>query len=169
MSLDGYIANQHGDLDFLSVVEQSGQDYGYAKFINTVDTVIMGRKTYDKVLTFSIPFPYADEKTFIITRSHRRPQDNIVFYNDNLKALVEKLKKEEGKNIFVDGGAEIVNELIKQNLIDEFIISVIPTLIGEGVLLFKPGRPETKLELINVSYYDKGLVQLHYRRNDLDG
>ncbi len=163
-SLDGYIAKPDDNLDFLSIVEQPSQDYGYADFIKTIDTVIIGRKTYDKVLTFGIPFPHADKKTFVITRTPRPQTGNIVFYTESIKDLVLKLKSEKGKNIFVDGGAELVNEMMKHDLIDEFVISIIPIFIGSGIQLFKQGRPEARLKLVNSAHFEKGLVQLHYIR-----
>lgn len=81
----------------------------------------------------------------------------------NLRDLVLKLKKEHGKTIFIDGGAEIVNELLNENLIDEFIISIIPVLVGNGTRLFKDGRPEQKLQLITTKQFESGLIQLHYK------
>lgn len=165
-SLDGYIAQLNDDLSFLSIVEQEGQDYGYADFLRTVDAVIVGRKTYDKVISMGFDFPHTDKDTYIITRTPRKNIGSLKFYTDSLKPLVQKLKSENGKNIYCDGGAEIVNELLKDNLIDEFIISVIPILIGNGTRLFKDGRPEQKLELVSVKSFDKGLTQLHYKRKD---
>jgi dihydrofolate reductase len=165
-SLDGYIAQPNDDLSFLSIVEQEGQDYGYADFIKTVDAVIVGRKTYDKVISMGFDFPHADKDAYVITRSPKPNIGSVKFYTDDLKSLVEKLKSENGKNIFCDGGAEIINELLKKDLIDEFIISVIPILVGNGTKLFKDGRPERKLELISVKSFDKGLTQLHYKRAD---
>jgi dihydrofolate reductase len=164
-SLDGYIAKPNDDLSFLSVVEQEGQDYGYADFIDTVDAVIVGRKTYDKVLSMGVDFPHADKDAYIITRTPRPAIGNVKFYTGNLKALVENLKAQAGKNIFCDGGAEIVNELLKEQLFDELIISVIPTLVGSGTKLFNDGRPEQKLELVSVKSFEKGLTQLHYKRS----
>lgn len=164
-SLDGYIAKPNDDLSFLSVVEQEGQDYGYADFIDTVDAVIVGRKTYDKVLSMGVDFPHADKDVYIITRTPRPAIGNVKFYTGNLKALVENLKAQAGKNIFCDGGAEIVNELLKEQLFDELIISVIPTLVGSGTKLFNDGRPEQKLELVSVKSFEKGLTQLHYKRS----
>lgn len=76
------------------------------------------------------------------------------------------MKSQPGKDIYCDGGAEIANELIKNNLVDEFIISVIPILLGDGIKLFKDGRPEQRLELISSKQYGKGLTQLHYKRED---
>ena len=165
-SLDGYIAKPNDDLGFLSIVEQEGQDYGYADFVKTVDAVIVGRKTYDKVLSMGFDFPHAHKDAYIITRTPRQSIGSVKFYTGDLKQLVDRLKSESGKNIFCDGGGEIVNELLKDNLIDEFIISVIPILVGNGTKLFKDGRPEQKLELLSVKQFDKGLVQLHYKRVD---
>jgi len=165
-SLDGYIAKPNDDLSFLSIVEQEGQDYGYADFVKTVDTVIVGRKTYDKVISMGFDFPHADKDAYIITRTLRPTIGSVKFYSGDLKTLVGKLKTESGKNIYCDGGAEIVNELLKDNLIDEFIISVIPILVGNGTKLFKDNRPEQKLELVSVKSFDKGLTQLHFKRAD---
>lgn len=164
MSLDGYIAKPNDDLSFLSVVEQEGQDYGYEEFVKTVDAVIVGRKTYDKVISMGFDFPHADKDTYIITRTSKPAIGSVKFYTGELKLLVEKLKSMQGKNIFCDGGAEIINELLKQNLIDEFIISVIPILVGNGTKLFKDGRPEQLLQLVSTKQFDKGLTQLHYKR-----
>ncbi|MOA44955.1 hypothetical protein D3C78_1673010 [compost metagenome] len=77
---------------------------------------------------------------------------------------MQELKKGDGKNIYCDGGAEIVNELLKSDLIDEFIISIVPVLVGNGIRLFKDGRPEQLLEFISAKTFDTGLTQLHYRR-----
>ena len=163
-SLDGYIAKTNDDLSFLSIVEQEGQDYGYADFVKTVDVVIVGRKTYDKVISMGFDFPHADKEAYIVTRTPRPNIGSVKFYSGNLKSLIDRLKSENGKNIFCDGGAEIVNELLKGDLIDEFIISVIPILVGNGTKLFKDGRPEQKLELVSVKSFDTGLTQLHYKR-----
>jgi dihydrofolate reductase len=163
MSLDGYIAKPNDDLSFLSMVEKEGEDYDYTDFLSTIDTVIMGRKTYDWV-TQQVDFPHAYKNAYIITRSPRPSIRNTFFYSGNLNVLVSKLKAEGGKNIFCDGGAEVVTELLKDDLIDEFIISVIPVLVGSGTKLFKDGRPEQNLRLIRVKTFDTGLTQLHYER-----
>ena len=162
-SLDGYIAKPGDDLSFLDLVEKDGEDYGYSDFISSVDTVIMGRKTYDWVMKNIQEFPHANKETYIITRSKKDSQGKINFYNGNLRELVVSLKNKKEKNIFCDGGAEIVNELLKEKLIDELIISVIPVLVGNGIKLFQDRRPEQILKLISVQGYDKGLVQLHYQ------
>lgn len=166
MSLDGYIAKPNDDIGFLSIVEQEGQDYGYEDFIKTVDAVIVGRKTYEKVISMGFDFPHADKDAYIITRTARPNIGSVKFYTDDLKSLVYELKSKEGKNIYCDGGAEIVNALLKDELIDEFVISIIPILVGTGTKLFKDGSPEQKLELVSVKSFEKGLTQLHYKRAD---
>lgn len=163
-SLDGYIATKNDDLGFLSLVEQEGQDYGYAEFVKTVDTVIVGRKTYDKVISMGYDFPHVDKNCYILTRTPKEDIGSLKFYTGNVKALVERLKSENGKTIFCDGGAETATELIKNDLIDEYIISVIPILLGDGIRLFKDGRPEQQLQLISTKQFEKGLAQLHYQR-----
>ena len=102
-SLDGYIAKPNDDLSFLSIVEQEGEDYGYSAFINTVDTVFIGRKTYDWVMQQVPTFPHADKESYVITRTARPAEGNTSFYTGDVKTLVTQLKEKEGKNIFVDG------------------------------------------------------------------
>lgn len=166
MSLDGYIATKDNSLEFLSIVEQDGEDYGYNDFVKSVDTVIIGRKTYEKVIAMGYEYPHTDKDVYIITRTERPSIGNFKFYTGELTQLVNSLKNKYGKNVYCDGGAEIANELLKCNSIDEYIISVIPILLGDGIKLFKDGRPEQKLELISAKQFDKGLTQLHYKRAD---
>ena len=166
MSLDGYIAKPQDDLSFLSIVEKEGEDYGYADFMSTIDTVILGRKTYDWVMNHVVEFPHSDLHSYIITRNSKPTIGKTVFYSGDLTDLVKKLKSEKGKHIFCDGGAEIVNEFLKNDLLDEIIISIIPILVGNGIRLFNEGRPEQKLKLANVKTFDTGLTQLHYKRSD---
>lgn len=167
MSLDGYIATKDNSLDFLSLVEQEGEDYGYNEFVKSVDTVIIGRKTYEKVIAMGYNYPHTDKAVYILTRTAKPSIGNFMYYTDNLSQLVSDLKSKRGKNIYCDGGAEIANELMKNNLIDEYIISVIPILLGEGIKLFNDGRPEQRLELLSTKQFAKGLTQLHYKRADI--
>jgi dihydrofolate reductase len=166
MSLDGYIAQPNDDLSFLKLVEEEGEDYGYKKFTETIDTVILGRRTYDWVLREigASHYDNGERDVYVMTRTQRPSMGRTVFYTGSPKELVQELKSREGKNIYCDGGAEIINELLKSDLIDEFIISIIPVLVGNGIRLFKDGRPEQLLELVSVKTYDPGLTQVHYRR-----
>ena len=162
MSLDGYIARPDGDINWLSSVERPGEDYGYADFVQTVDTVIMGRKTYDKVLSFGIEFPHKDRQCYIITRQERPAEGNIVFYAGSLPDLVARLKNQPGGNIYCDGGAELATALRRADLIDTYVISIIPIMLGNGIRLFPNDCPEQKLQLVDCKTFESGLVQLHY-------
>lgn len=165
-SLDGYIAKPNDDLSFLKTVEKEGEDYGYADFTATIDTIILGRKTYDYVLREigSSHYDNGQRDVYVITRTEKPRAGKTTFYTGNLAELIQRLKSESGKNIYCDGGAEIINELLQNDLIDEFIISIIPVLVGNGTRLFKDGRPEQQLELLATKTFDSGLTQLHYRR-----
>jgi dihydrofolate reductase len=165
-SLDGYIAKPNDDLGFLKLVEKEGEDYGYADFTATIDTLILGRKTYDYVLREigSSHYDNGQRDVYVITRTERPSVGRTTFYTGNLAELVQRLKSESGKDIYCDGGAEIVNELLKNDLIDELIISIVPVLVGNGTRLFKDGRPEQQLALAGAKMFDTGLTQLHYKR-----
>lgn len=165
-TLDGYIAKPNDDLSFLKLVEKEGEDYGYAEFTSTIDTIILGRKTYDWVLKEIGTSHYnnGEREVYVITRTERPSVGKTKFYTGNLVELIQQLKSEKGKNIYCDGGAEVINELMKKDLIDEFVISIIPVLVGNGTRLFKDGRPEQQLELSNVKTFETGLTQLHYKR-----
>lgn len=165
-SLDGYIAKPNDDLSFLKLVEKEGEDYGYADFTSTIDTLIIGRKTYDYVLKEigSAHYDNGQKDVYVITRTERPGVGRTTFYTGSLTELVQRLKSKSGKNIYCDGGAEIINELLKEDLIDELIISIVPILVGNGTRLFKDGRPEQMLELLQTKTFDTGLTQLRYRR-----
>ena len=165
-SLDGYIAKPNDDLSFLKLVEKEGEDYGYAEFTATIDTLIIGRKSYDYVLK-EIGSSHYDNGTrdvYVITRTEKPSAGKTNFYTGNLTELVQRLKSGSGKNIYCDGGAEVINELLNKDLVDELVISIVPVLVGNGTRLFKDGRPEHLLELVNSKTFDTGLTQLHYRR-----
>jgi dihydrofolate reductase len=165
-SLDGYISKPNDDLSFLKLVEKEGEDYGYAEFSATIDTIILGRKTYDWVLKEigSSHYDNGERNVYVITRTKRPSVGKTTFYTGNLVELIKQLKSEEGKNIYCDGGAEIINELLKNDLIDELIISIVPVLVGDGTRLFKDGRSEQRLELVSTKTFDTGLTQLHFKR-----
>jgi len=165
-SLDGYIAKPGDNLDFLKIVEKEGEDYGYGEFIKTIDTIIIGRKTYDWVAREigTQHYDNGERDVYVITHREQQPVGRTVFYNGDLKELVLKLKSASGKNIYCDGGAEVINELLKHDLVDDLTISVIPILTGNGTRLFKDNRPEQVLELVDVKSFETGLVQAHYTR-----
>ncbi|MBV6441052.1 MAG: dihydrofolate reductase [Haliscomenobacteraceae bacterium CHB4] len=163
-SLDGYIAKPDGDIGWLSSVEAPPEDYGYAAFVKTVDTVIMGRKTYEKVLSFGIPWPHKGRKCYVLSKTKTGNDENVEFFNGDPGDLLAHIRQTPGLNIYCDGGADVVHELAQKDLIDQYVVSIIPVLLGEGIALFKPGRPEQNMRLTRCETFPTGLVQLHYER-----
>ena len=161
MSLDGFIAKKDGNLDWLLHYNSTGEDYGYNEFIKSVDTVVMGRKTYDKVVEMGYEYPHGDKQYIIWTHREQSSKMNLRFYSGDLKDLLVDLKSKPGKNIYIDGGVT-VSECMKSHLVDEYIISIIPILLGDGIRLFNDGRPEEKLVLKASKSYETGLTQLHF-------
>ena len=156
LSLDGYVAREDGSVDWLPETAESGYD----TFYKSVDTVIMGKTTYDQVLTFG-EYPYKDKKSFVFTRNNQNKDENVEFVSD-----VEKFVKDgfpgAGENIWLVGGAQIITSFLKQGAVDEIIISVIPVLLGKGIPLFKNIENETKLEFVKTEKYGQ-LVDLYYK------
>jgi dihydrofolate reductase len=164
MSVDGYIAGEDDDLSFLSLVEKPGEDYGYAEFMKGIDTVIMGRRTYDWIITNAPDYIHKERVTYVITHQNNKDTINLKFYSGDLKQLLNRVKLDSRKDIFIEGGAEIIHQLLDYNLIDEFIISIIPHILGKGIRLFKGQEPPLSLNLEKVKQFDSGLIQLHYSK-----
>lgn len=157
-SLDGYIAREDGDTSWLFM----DQDYNYSKFYSSVDTIIMGRVTYEQALTFS-EFPFKGKECFVFSRRDNLIDDGRVkWINDNNKDRIEELRNREGGNIWLVGGASLISYFQENGWIDEYIISFHPILLGKGIQLFYKMNDEQNLKLINSQSYNTGLVQLHY-------
>ena len=162
MSLDGYIAGPGDDLGFLETVERDGEDYGYQSMLNEVDTVVLGRRTYDQVMRLNAGLAYGDRETYVVSRQASESSGNLHFHQGDPALLVHMLRLKPGGKILVDGGAEVLHDLFWHRQIDECIISIIPVLLGNGVKLFRDDRPRQALKLVQAKTYDSGLVQLHY-------
>ncbi|MDP4551295.1 dihydrofolate reductase family protein [Alkalihalobacillus macyae] len=160
-SVDGYIATENDSLDWLFRSEPEG-DAGYGEFYDTVDTVIMGRRTYDWVMEqVEGKYPYEDKESYIYTSRLEKNASDITFTNEKPSTLIDRIKKVDGGTIWLVGGGALINEFLQNNLIDEFIISIAPALIGKGIPLFKNSEMEHNLELTDVRRYGQ-FAQLHY-------
>lgn len=159
-SLDGYIAGPNGEIDWLF----TDQDYGYTQLYATVDTVVMGRKTYDLCLTFG-EYPYPGIPNYVWSRTHHEKNEHATFWSGHIARLLKRLKQQEGKTIWLVGGSALVGEAITHDLLDELIVSIHPLVLGEGVPLFPSGLPRTKFQLVTSESFSTGLVQVTYRRN----
>ena len=156
-SLDGFIARENGDVDWLPENTASG----YEEFYKTIDTVVMGKKTYEQVLTFG-EYPYKDKKSYVFTRNNDHTGDENSEFVSDVDKFVKDTLSNSGKNIWLVGGAEIISPFLNRGFIDEIILSIFPVVLGKGITLFKNIQKEINLELIKTTDYDK-LVELHYR------
>ncbi len=136
MSLDGYIADKYGKVNWLDGHGNDGDNMdAYSDFIKDVDTVIMGWNTYHQITTELSPNKWVYEQltSYIITHRALPSTDNIKFVSDDPCGIVKRLKKENGKTIWICGGGNIVQPLMQGGLIDEYHICVIPTILGSGI------------------------------------
>lgn len=164
MSLDGYIADKNGGVGFLCGDGSDPENVGsYPLFIDTVDTVILGYSTYHQIVTELSPeeWVYKGKMTYVLTSKNLQSTENIIFLNTGIKSLIDKLKCHDGKNIWICGGANLVNQVL--NEIDQFCITIIPTILGDGIPLFSKHLNELQLRLISTMQYN-GMTDLIYER-----
>jgi dihydrofolate reductase len=162
-SLDGYIATENESLDWLFRVEGEG-DNGYSEFYDTVDTIIMGRRTYDWIVNVEGDnFPYKNKKCYVFSKTPHQPNSNVDFLDCDIVNFLKEIKQEDGEHIWLVGGGELIHHVLKANLVDEFIITVAPQIIGAGIPLFKKSDVEIELQLTNVRRFNQ-FVELHYMR-----
>lgn len=152
-SLDGYIAEEDGGIRWLTDDVQFDEgDTSYDDFYSTVDTVVLGRTTYDQVTQELSPanYPYEDVKSYVMTSKPFKGQDNLIPTNENIINLIKTLKAQSGKAIWIVGGASIIYPLVKENLIDEYQISIVPVLLGKGIPLFEKNNQKINLKIDQV-------------------
>lgn len=161
-SIDGFIARTDGGIDWLAVVERPGEDYGIQAFYDSVDTIVMGRKTYETGLGFD-QWPYAAMRCVVVTGdTTRTSRHGEAFYSGELAVLFERLGAEGAKHIYVDGGV-VIAQALRAGLVDEVTISIIPIVLGEGTPLAPKVGADVKLDLVAHEVFESGLVQLKYR------
>lgn len=166
MSLDGYIADSAGGVEWLERYGgAAGEDGGYEAFVKTVDTVIMGRNTYRQIVTELSPeaWVYEGLMCYVVTHGPGGDRPGLCFADGSPCRLVRGLLAQEGGDIWICGGANVAGQLMEEDLIDVYDISVIPVLLGEGVPLFGGRRGPVGLELVRAEAHG-GVMELVYRR-----
>ena len=162
ISLDSYIARPDGSVDFLFMPK----DYSMAPFFKTIDAALMGRKTYlaglrlsgGKINTYGL-------ETYVFSRSlPPGERDGLIFTDASPKEIASSLRKRKGKNIWHMGGGQLAREFLKEDLIDEIHLGVVPKLLGAGIPLFPSGFPERHFRLLENKTYGQGLIALKYER-----
>ena len=164
-SLDGYIARTNGDISWLDEIPNpENSDFGYSEFIINIDAIIMGRHTFEKVLEFD-DWPY-EQLVFVLSNSLKKvPEyliDRVEIVSGDLKTILEDLEKRELKNLYVDGG-KTIQSFLKEDLIDEMIITTVPILLGDGIPLFGHLERDLKFKCVKVELMG-GLVKHYYER-----
>ena len=168
-SLDGFISRKDGDIDWLneaSATVPKGEDTGFGEFMSSVDALVMGRNTFDQVLSFGVAWPYGSTPVIVLNRTLKHlpdgVPDTVSLTADDPATLVQRLSDEGINHLYIDGGLTIQN-FLSAGLIDEITITTIPIIIGEGKPLFGSLSSDVKLELISSQGYDFGFVQSKYR------
>lgn len=154
-SVDGYIAEPDGSIDFLGGgIELVEEDTSYQELMEKIDTVVMGRTTYDQVVNELSPeqYPYEEQLSYVITSHPDESTDKLFYTNQGPIELIQELKKQDGKAIWIVGGASIIAPLAEANLIDTYILTTIPTILGKGIRLFNElnGPISLKVEQVYV-------------------
>ena len=146
MSLDGYIADSKGNVDWLAGQGNDDDNIdSYSAFVKEIDTVVMGWNAY------------------VVTHNTKVSSESIRFVNDSPARLVKKLRAEEGKGIWICGGADLIRQLVREDIIDCYYITVLPTILGSGIRLFGENNREIKLKLLRTQSYN-GMTDLIYER-----
>jgi dihydrofolate reductase len=161
--LDGFIARTDGAIDWLSIVERPGEDYGFKAFFDSIDTLVVGRKTYETALGFDT-WHYAGKRVVVLTHQTFTAKHGEEFHAGELAPLIDRLGAEGAKHVYVDGGNAIA-QFLAAGLIDDVTVSVIPILLGEGAPLAPKIGKDVRLSLIEHRAFESGLVQLRYRRD----
>ena len=161
MSLDGYVATPNGDVQWLDPF--NGCDYGYEKFIASIDTIVIGRVTYEQSLTFG-EWPYKGNRVIV---QSSRPLDNLPpdteLWEGTTAELVTHLRERpQGKDVWLIGGPRSIESFAELGVVDVYDVFVMPVLLGAGIPLFQTSARQTRLKLASSETYDNGVVRLVY-------
>jgi dihydrofolate reductase len=163
-SVDGFIAGADGDLEWLTSRPAPEGFYGMDAFMQSIDTKVLGRKTYEESLRLGERFDSGD-RTIVFSR-RSLPDDapsGVEFVNGAIGPIVNRLLESPGKNIWLMGGGDLISSFLDAHAIDEFVVSVVPVFLGDGIPLIARRHRHTPLELDSIERFDDGLVQLRYR------
>jgi dihydrofolate reductase len=163
-SADGYIARPDGDVGWLNRPRPK-ENYGMGEFFKTIDTILWGRKTYDKGIEMGMKAAGygAGIRNYVFSRTPQESRGAFEFVNEPVKPFAQRLRVQPGKDIWMMGGGGIIASFLDEGEIDEFSIHVIPILIGEGIPLIQPSHREVRLKLLSSKVFPDGVVHLNYR------
>jgi len=163
-SIDGRIADANGNVTYLDSYTQPGEDYGYADFIKQIGTVVMGSDTYEKLLSFSYWYQGMEHIVFSNRELHVPEGRSIRKISGDPTTLAAELKQRE-KDSWLVGGAVLLDSFLERNLVDEMIITIVPSFIGSGTSLWIDGKSvDIHWRLLDVKHWNDGVVQMHYAK-----
>ena len=157
VSLDGFIEGPNGDFDWCF----TDQDYSMTDFLNRIDTIFFGCKSYELMLKMS-KNPFPDKMKYVFSNTMKDTEDEIHIIDQDVEREVKPIKNQQGKDIWLFGGARLITTFINFGLVDEIQLAVHPLLLGQGKLLFKDIKEKFGLKLFDTKTYSTGLVQLFY-------
>lgn len=165
MSVDGFIASEDGGFDWITGDGHNKLDthkkWDFNEFLDNVDVIVMGSKCYEQNLHKAYP----NKKIYVATSKSLKDHDNIQFINGDICKAIEEERQEKGKNIYLFGGGITIDSFIKADMIDEYIIGIIPTILGKGRPLFLGDNPKIDLHL-DEYVIDKGITILKYVKRE---
>jgi dihydrofolate reductase len=160
-SLDGYIARLDGSIDWLPSPQEGESDYGYQSFYDSIDVLVMGSTTYEQVLGFG-DWPYPGKQTYVLTtRNLSTARADVSFIKGGIPEVVKHVHNLGCQRVWLVGGGKVISSFMNQGLVDEYIIAIIPIILGEGISLYQSVK-ELKLDLVEVKSYAGGVVALRY-------
>lgn len=164
-SLDQRIAEPDGSLEWLNELPNPERiDYGFKELLASVNTVIMGGKTYRELQNMDVIWPYPYQHTYVVSHQKWNTTGNVSFITDNIIETISELRQQEGKDILLTGGGELTSMLLATDLVDEMHIVYFPVILGEGISLFPKQPKESKWELIASKSYENGVLVVKYRK-----
>ena len=164
-TLDGFIARPDGNLDWLiEFPNPDNLDYGYSDFMLGVGAIIMGKNTYNEILSFGFDWPYKGIESYVVASDPKFEIKSTDTYlvKEGLTTLVDRLKQEKGKDIWLVGGGKLITSFLNHKLIDRMVLTIIPTIIGDGIRLFPDKPKETSWALTECTSFKTGIVNLIY-------
>lgn len=164
-SIDGRIAEPDGGIEWLSefpITEE--MNYGYKDFFASIDTIIMGGRSWREMSNMDAMGVYADKVVYVVSHHNWGEKENIKFITENITEHIAALRNEQGKDIWLFGGGELISILLAANLIDEMQIAYIPVILGQGISLFPEQLKESKWKIIQTKVYDSGILKVDYQK-----
>lgn len=161
-SLDGFIATPDGGIDWLAPFESSGEDYGYSAFYESIDAIIVGSTTFAQTLTFG-EWPYPGKPVWVFSsRALEVDHDDVTVTHESPGTVAGQIERRGLSRAWLVGGGALAGSFLQAGLITEFVVSVIPIILGSGIPLFGASEAQTRLRLLAVTPYADGVCQLRY-------